>query len=170
MEHVPVLVTEALEYLAIRPGGKYVDCTCGLAGHTRAIAKRLDTGCVLGLDRDAEALERARENTAGLHERIRFRHAAFSQLAESLAWAGWERVDGILADLGVSRLQLTSYERGFSLMNAGPLDMRMDRQADRTAADIVNRATEKELATLFTEYGEERGKLADRKSTRLNSS
>jgi|ERR1035438_1924436 16S rRNA (cytosine1402-N4)-methyltransferase len=162
MEHVPVLVTETLAYMAIRPDGIYVDCTCGLAGHTRAIAERLDTGCVLALDRDAESLERARENTAGLHERIRFRHAAFSQLAESLAWAGWERVDGILADLGVSRLQLTSYERGFSLMNAGPLDMRMDRQADRTAADIVDRATERELATLFTEYGEERGKLAEK--------
>jgi 16S rRNA (cytosine1402-N4)-methyltransferase len=167
MEHVPVLLTESLEYLAIRPDGRYVDCTCGLAGHTRAIAERLDSGCVLGLDRDAESLGRARENLAGLDERVRLRHAAFSQLAESLAWAGWERVDGILADLGVSRLQLTSYERGFSLMNAGPLDMRMDRQTERTAADIVNRATEKELAKLFIEYGEERGKLAEKTARAL---
>ena len=93
MEHVPVLLTEALAYLAIRPGGRYVDCTCGLGGHTRAIAERLETGCVLGLDRDAESLERARENTAGVGERVRLRLAAFSQLADSLQWAGWERVD-----------------------------------------------------------------------------
>jgi len=158
---------EALEYLAIRPDGRYVDCTCGLGGHTRAIAERLDTGCVLALDRDAESLERARASTAGLQERIRFRHAAFSELAESLAWAGWERVDGILADLGVSRLQLTSYERGFSIMNAGPLDMRMDRQTERTAADIVNRASEQELVRLFMEYGEERGKSAEKTARAL---
>jgi len=163
MDHVPVLLNEALGYLAIRPDGKYVDCTAGMAGHTRAIAERLDRGgCVLALDRDAESLERARENTGGLHDRIRFRHAAFSKLAESVLWAGWERVDGILADLGVSRLQLTSAERGFSLMNAGPLDMRMDRNQERTAADIVNQASERELARLFTEYGEERGKLAEK--------
>jgi len=163
MDHVPVLLNEALGYLAIRPDGRYVDCTAGMAGHTRAIAERLDRGgCVLALDRDAESLERARENTGGLHDRIRFRHAAFSKLAESVLWAGWERVDGILADLGVSRLQLTSAERGFSLMNAGPLDMRMDRNQERTAADIVNQASERELARLFTEYGEERGKLAEK--------
>src|SRR3974390_479402 len=160
MDHVPVLLSEALGYLAIRPAGRYIDCTCGLAGHTRAIAERLDRGgCVLALDRDSESLDRARENTTGLHERIRFRHAAFSELVESMRWAGWELVDGILADLGVSRLQLTSYERGFSLMNAGPLDMRMDRQRERTAADIVNQASEQELARLFIEYGEERRQL-----------
>ena len=117
---------------------------------------------MLALDRDSESLDRARENTTGLHERIRFRHAAFSELAESMRWAGWELVDGILADLGVSRLQLTSFERGFSLMNAGPLDMRMDRQRERTAADIVNQASEQELARLFIEYGEERRQLAEK--------
>ncbi|MGO9240033.1 MAG: 16S rRNA (cytosine(1402)-N(4))-methyltransferase RsmH [Bryobacteraceae bacterium] len=167
MDHVPVLLTATLEYLAIRADGRYVDCTCGLAGHTRAIAERLGGGAVLALDRDGESLERARENTAGLHDRIRFRQAAFSELDESVHWAGWEKVDGIMADLGVSRLQLTSAERGFSLMNAGPLDMRMDRRTERTAADIVNRASEQELAGLFIELGEERGKLAEKTARAL---
>jgi 16S rRNA (cytosine1402-N4)-methyltransferase len=156
MEHVPVLLTESLEYLAIRPDGRYVDFTAGLGGHTKAIAGKLTTGCVLSMDRDAESLEQARENTKELHDRIIFRHAAFSQLGEAIRNEGWDLVDGMIADLGVSKVQLTSPERGFSLMNAGPLDMRMNRQAEITAADIINRSSEQELVKLFMELGEER--------------
>jgi 16S rRNA (cytosine1402-N4)-methyltransferase len=162
MEHVPVMLDEALEYLAIKPEGRYLDCTCGLGGHTRAIAERLTTGRVLSLDRDAESLEKARANTEGLHGRIEFRQTEFSRLGEALEAAGWGQVDGILADLGISRYQLTDPERGLSLMNAGPLDMRMNRQDELTAGDIVNRATEQELARIFVDYGEERGATAQK--------
>ena len=156
MEHVPVLLTESLEFLAVRPDGRYVDFTTGLGGHTRAIAAKLTTGCVLALDRDGESLEQARANTPGLHDRIIFRQAAFSQLDEAMQAEGWDLVDGMISDLGVSKVQLTSPERGFSLMNAGPLDMRMNRQAEITAADIINRSSEQELVRLFMEFGEER--------------
>lgn len=156
MEHVPVLLTESLEYLAIRPEGRYIDFTCGLGGHTRAIAGKLTTGSVLALDRDAESLEQAKENTKEFHDRIIFRHSAFSHLDEAIRSEGWDLVDGMIADLGVSRVQLTTAERGFSLMNAGPLDMRMDRQAQTTAADIINGSSEQELVQLFMELGEER--------------
>jgi len=156
MEHVPVLLTESLEFLAIKPDGRYIDFTTGLGGHTRAIAAKLTTGSVLALDRDAESLEQAKQNTEGLHDRISFRHAAFSQMSEAIRAEGWDRVDGMIADLGVSKVQLTSPERGFSLMNAGPLDMRMNRQSPVTAADIINGSSEQELVRLFMECGGER--------------
>lgn len=162
MEHYPVLLNEALEYLALREGGVYVDMTAGLGGHTGAIARRLAAGRVISLDRDGDSLELAKANTADCAERITFRQSAFSELSKTLAELGVEKVDGILADLGVSRMQLTSGERGFSLQQAGPLDMRMDRRQDVTAADIVNRATERELSGLFRELGEERGHLAEK--------
>lgn len=162
MEHYPVLLNEALEYLALRPDGVYVDTTAGLGGHTGAMARRLTTGRVISLDRDGDSLELARQNTLDCAERITFRQSAFSELRGTLTELGLEKVDGILADLGVSRMQLTSGERGFSLQQAGPLDMRMDRRQDVTAADIVNRATERELSQLFRELGEERGHLAEK--------
>ncbi len=99
----------------------------GLGGHTGAIARRLTTGRVISLDRDADSLELARANCSDCAEKIIFRQSAFSQLSATLRELGVEKVDGILADLGVSRLQLTSAERGFSLMQSGPLDMRMNR-------------------------------------------
>jgi 16S rRNA (cytosine1402-N4)-methyltransferase len=154
--HYPVLLKESLEYLAIRPAGTYVDMTAGLGGHTRAIAERLETGLLISCDRDAESLELAREATVGLWDRMRFFHGAFSQLPQALESNGVKTVDGILADLGVSRYQLSSGERGFSLMEDGPLDMRMDRSQDVTAADYVNELPEKELADLIYQFGEER--------------
>ena len=154
--HFPVMLHEALEFLAIRPDGIYVDATAGLGGHTGAIASRLDTGFVIALDRDAESLEAARKNTAEWADRIRFRQARFSELKQALAAFGVEKVDGLLADLGVSRYQLTEPERGFSLSAAGPLDMRMDRSQGATAADLVNTMNEKELADLLYQLGEER--------------
>src|SRR5579875_1833389 len=113
--HVSVLLKESLEYLAIRPNGIYVDMTAGLGGHTGAIAARLESGLVIACDRDCEALERARANTAGWAERIRFFCGPFSKMPQALAENGVAAVDGILADLGVSRYQLSSGERGFSL-------------------------------------------------------
>src|SRR6266853_2042870 len=154
--HVPVMLRECLEYLAIRPDGVYLDATCGLGGHTGAIARQLDTGFVLACDRDAESLARARENTVACAARIRFHSVRFSMVGQALAAERVSQADGLLADLGVSRYQLTEGERGFSLMADGPLDMRMDRSQEQTAADIVNFAAERELADLIFQYGEER--------------
>jgi 16S rRNA (cytosine1402-N4)-methyltransferase len=154
--HYPVLLRESLEYLAIRPDGIYVDATAGLGGHAGAIARRLDTGFLIACDRDAESLELARAATAALAGRIRFFHGPFSKLPDALAQNGVDRVDGVLADLGVSRYQLSSPDRGFSLMEDGALDMRMDRSQDLTAADLVNELPEKALADLIYEFGEER--------------
>jgi 16S rRNA (cytosine1402-N4)-methyltransferase len=154
--HVPVMLGECLEYLAIRPDGIYLDTTAGLGGHTGAIAERLTSGFVIANDRDAESLELAKQNTAQYADRIRFHHGAFSELPAALVSAGVERVDGLLADLGVSRYQLTEPERGFSLMADGPLDMRQNRSQELTADEIVNFASEKELADLIYQLGEER--------------
>ena len=154
--HYSVMLAETLEYLAIRPDGRYVDATAGLGGHTGAIAERLTTGMVISADRDAESLERARENNRQHGDRIRFIHSRFSGLAASVADLGLGQVDGLLADLGVSRMQLTTPERGFSLMSKGPVDMRMDRSEERTAADIVNFTSERELADLLFYLGDER--------------
>src|SRR5882724_1007989 len=159
--HTPVMLRECLEYLAIRPDGVYLDATSGLGGHTGAIARQLDTGLVLACDRDAESLERARENTADIasnihHRVIRYHKVSFSRLKEATAIEGISQLDGLLADLGVSRYQLTQGERGFSLMADGPLDMRMDRSQGQTAADIVNYESEKQLADLIFQLGEER--------------
>ncbi|HLH04134.1 MAG TPA: 16S rRNA (cytosine(1402)-N(4))-methyltransferase RsmH [Bryobacteraceae bacterium] len=154
--HVPVLLEESLEYLAIQPHGIYVDVTTGLGGHTRAIAERLTTGFVIACDRDREALELARASTRDLEERIRFFHGPFSWMPKALASCGVEQVDGVLADLGVSRYQLSAAERGFSIQADGPLDMRMDRSQELTAADLVNELPEKALADLIYQLGEER--------------
>jgi 16S rRNA (cytosine1402-N4)-methyltransferase len=154
--HFPVMLGSSLEYLAIRPAGVYLDATAGMGGHTGAIAKSLSTGMVLACDRDQESLERAKENTVEYAGRIRYHKVSFSQLDRALAAEGLLQVDGLLADLGVSRYQLTSGERGFSLMTDGPLDMRLDRSQTETAADLVNYESEKELADLIYRLGEER--------------
>jgi 16S rRNA (cytosine1402-N4)-methyltransferase len=154
--HVPVMLRECLEYLAIRPDGVYLDATCGLGGHTAAIARQLTTGLVLACDRDAESLALARINAADVASRIHFHNLRFSMVGQALAAEKISQLDGLLADLGVSRYQLTEGERGFSLMADGPLDMRMDRSQPGTAADIVNYESEKELADLIFQLGEER--------------
>jgi len=150
------MLRECLEYLAIRPDGIYLDATCGLGGHTGAIARQLTTGAVLACDRDAESLALARVHTADCATRVRFHNVSFSALGQALAAEGLTQVDGLLADLGVSRYQLTERERGFSLMADAPLDMRMDRCQGQTAADIVNFEAEKQLADLIFQLGEER--------------
>ena len=154
--HVPVMLGECLEYLAVRPDGVYLDATAGMGGHTGAIAQRLSSGLVIANDRDAESLELARQNTAQWAERIRYHHGPFGDLGTALKKFGIEKVDGLLADLGVSRYQLTGPERGFSWMAEGTLDMRMDRSQGTTAAELVNFTRESELADLIYRFGEER--------------
>ena len=154
--HQPVMLEEALEQLAIRADGIYLDTTAGLGGHTGAIARRLTTGRVVANDRDPVSLELARRNTADVADRIKFHYGEFSTLDEALRENGIDQVDGLLADLGVSRYQLTGAERGFSILTDGPLDMRMDQTKGITAAELVNYTAEKALADLIYQLGEER--------------
>jgi 16S rRNA (cytosine1402-N4)-methyltransferase len=154
--HYSVMAEESLSLLAVRPEGIYLDATAGLGGHTGLIARQLTTGLAIANDRDAQSLEMARRNTAEWAGRICFHYGGFGTLAEAVAEAGFEKVDGLLADLGVSRYQLTAPERGFSLMADGPLDMRMDQSTGMTAGDLVNYTAEKALADLIFQLGEER--------------
>jgi len=154
--HYPVLCAEAMEYLAIRPEGIYLDATAGLGGHTREIARQLTTGFVIANDRDPESLEFARANTLEFSDRVRFHHGAFSTLGEAAREQGVEKVNGLIADLGVSRYQLTEPHRGFSILTDGPLDMRMDQSQRMTAGDLVNSAAEKAIADWIYQLGEER--------------
>ena len=147
---------EALELLAVRPDGVYLDATAGLGGHTALIAQQLTAGLVIANDRDPQSLEMARQNTAAWSDRIRYHRGPFADLAEAAAEAGARKLDGLLADLGVSRFQLTTAERGFSFTSEGPLDMRMDQTTGMTAADLVNYSDEKTLADLIFHLGEER--------------
>ena len=146
----------SVSLLAVRPDGIYLDATAGLGGHTGLIARQLTAGLVIANDRDAQSLEMARRNTAEWAGRIHFHIGPFSKLGEAVAEAGFEKVDGLLADLGASRYQLTAPERGFSFMADGPLDMRMDQSTGMTAADLVNYTAEKALADLIFQLGEER--------------
>ena len=154
--HVPVMTREVLEYLAVKPDGVYLDATTGWGGHTALIAQRLEKGLVIANDRDAESLAMAQRNTADWIGCIRFTVGPFSTLFERWKALGLPRVDGMLADLGVNRPQLTTAERGFSFQSDGPLDMRMDRTQETTAADLLNSLDEKSLADLIFRYGEER--------------
>ena len=150
------MLGECLEYLAIRPDGIFLDATAGLGGHSGAIAAQLTSGFVIANDRDAESLALAKSNTVEYADRIRYHHGSFAALREALAANGVKQGDGLLADLGVSRYQLTEPARGFSLMADGPLDMRMDRSQGQTAEELVNFTSEKELADLIYQFGEER--------------
>jgi 16S rRNA (cytosine1402-N4)-methyltransferase len=153
--HEPVLTAEALTFLAPERGGLFVDCTVGLGGHTRAL---LEAGAtrVIGLDRDRDALEVAAADLAAFGDRAELVHADYRSLAEVLAARGIEAIDGALADLGVSSLQIDAEGRGFSFRRDEPLDMRMDRTAGATAADVVNAMPEGELADIIFRFGEER--------------
>ena len=151
------MAEEALSLLAVRPEGVYVDATAGMGGHTALIAGRLTTGIVIANDRDGESLELARANTAPWAERIRYRQGNFSELRSTVQAEGFQKVDGLLADLGVSRFQLVEApHRGFSFLTEAPLDMRMSQDAGMTAADIVNFTAEKAIADLIYQLGEER--------------
>ena len=154
--HTPVLLKEVLDFLAVKPDGVYVDATLGTGGHAEAILSRLTTGRLIGLDRDPMALEIAQERLRPYSSRLELVRASFSHLPDALARTGLGQVDGVLADLGVSSLQLETPERGFSFQAAGPLDMRMDPASPETAGDWVNHAREEDLAELLFRCGEER--------------
>jgi 16S rRNA (cytosine1402-N4)-methyltransferase len=156
VEHVPVMCREVLEYLAPSPEGVYLDATAGLFGHTKAIAARLTSGRVIAADRDAESLAIGWESAGELRCRIQTAQAKFSELRAMLDSLGIERVDGLVADLGASYYQLTDATRGFSFQREGPLDMRMDRRQELTAEVLVNQLSEKQLAALLYELGQER--------------
>ena len=153
--HIPVLTPEALQYLRAERGGVYVDCTVGLGGHARAL---LEAGAtrVIGVDRDLQALALARETLAPWAERVELVHADYRDLDEVLEQRGIRLVDGTLADLGVSSLQFDTPGRGFSFQRDEPLDMRMDTSTGDTAASLVARSTERELADGIYAFGEER--------------
>jgi 16S rRNA (cytosine1402-N4)-methyltransferase len=154
-EHEPVLVAEVVSFLAPRPDGVYVDATIGLGGHTAAL---LDAGAgrVIGIDRDATALERARSRLAGYGDRVAFVHADYREVAAVLAGIGQAAVNGMLADFGVSSLQLDDAGRGFSFRQEGPLDMRMDPSRGAALAERLAGVEEDALATVIRTYGEER--------------
>ena len=159
--HIPVLLKEAIDFLAVRRGGTYVDATLGLGGHSYEIAKLIGReGRLIGFDKDPAALERARqklsEPPAELKDdwpEMQFEHGSFAQLSDVLKA---NSIDGLMADLGVSSLQLEDASRGFSFQADGPLDMRMNPQEGMTADQVVNRMDETSLANVIYEFGEER--------------
>lgn len=154
--HEPVLQAEAVDLLAVRPGGTYVDCTVGGGGHAAAILQRLTAGGrLLGLDRDPDALIRAGGKLAGLGGNYVLAHGSFSQIRRLTAAHGIDRADGVMADLGLSSDQLDDPRRGFSFQLDGPLDMRMDPTSGPTAAALLARTSEEELARILRVWGEE---------------
>lgn len=163
--HIPVLPAEMLEYAMPWASGKrrVIDGSAGCGGHSALILRKNPDSEVLGIDCDENVLEIARENLKFAGDRVRLVHGKFSSITRIAHDAGWEKVDSILLDIGVSSVQLDTPGRGFSFRFDGPLDMRMDRTEKRTAADIVNGASRHELARIFREYGEvgESGRLAD---------
>jgi 16S rRNA (cytosine1402-N4)-methyltransferase len=157
--HIPVMLDRIVELLTpalTAPGAVCVDATLGLAGHASALLAVQPRLRLVGLDRDTTALERARERLAPYAERVTLVHAVYDQLPEVLAGQGLRHVQGVLFDLGVSSPQLDEADRGFAYSYDAPLDMRMDRTQDRTAADVVNTAPPRELTRILREYGEER--------------
>jgi 16S rRNA (cytosine1402-N4)-methyltransferase len=154
--HASVLVREVAELLRPAPGGDYLDGTIGGGGHSEDILLRSHPdGKVLGLDRDEQAIQAARERLERFAGRLVTRQASFAEARGILTEIGWGAVDGVILDLGVSSHQLDSPERGFSFRSGGPLDMRMDRRQTISAAQIVNSAQESELERIFRDYGEE---------------
>ena len=155
--HVSVLLNETLDGLAIRPDGTYVDCTLGGGGHSHAIGERLSTeGMIVGLDQDVAALEAASKRLEDLSCQVKVIKTNFSNLKQALQEAGIHEVDGFVFDLGVSSHQLDTAERGFSYMQDGPLDMRMNQSGALTAETIVNTYSSEELYRIIWDYGEER--------------
>ncbi len=154
--HTPVMLNEVLEWLGIRPEGMYIDVTLGAGGHSAAIAEKLTSGRLIGLDRDAQALALAKERLKSFGAKVTLVQSPFSRIAEAAQELGIPKVDGVLADLGVSSMQLDQAARGFSFREAAELDMRMDAVNDElTAGDIVNRWPEKEMADLLYREADE---------------
>ena len=162
--HKSVMLREVLDALDVKPDGIYLDCTLGGGGHAKAIAKQLDgRGMIVGLDQDEDAIDAATKNLSGLTCEIKIAHGNFSELDRLLdatltanSYQLTAKLDGVLFDLGVSSYQIDTAARGFSYMKDSPLDMRMDRQKNFTARDVINHYDEDALIKIFREYGEER--------------
>jgi len=150
--HLPVLLEEVVHFLQPERGGLFIDATLGLGGHAQAILAAGSQAELLGIDQDSEALNRANQRLAHFQGRYHVVHANFAEIGEIAAQKG---VQGILADLGASSLQFDSPDRGFSFQREGPLDMRMNREAELTAGEVINHYSEKDLANLIFNYGEE---------------
>lgn len=154
IKHIPVLLKEAVELLNCKSSGIYIDCTVGAGGHAERILELTSPdGKVVGIDQDEDILKIAEGRLKRFGERVRLMHGNFSDIKGIMKD---EKADGILFDLGVSSYQLEDKERGFSFMSDAPLDMRMDKKAETTAADIINSSSERELSDIIFKYGEER--------------
>lgn len=157
LSHTPVLYHEVLQGLMVKPGGQYIDATLGAGGHAAGILETAGPQAqLLGIDLDPQMLEIARKNLAHFPGQTTLVQGNFRDLASIAGENGVRSVDGILFDLGVSGVQLEARERGFSFLREGPLDMRFSPQHEDTAAELINHLSEKELADLIWEYGEER--------------
>lgn len=155
--HKSVLLRESVDWIVTDPKGIYVDCTLGGAGHSHAIAEKLDPeGLLIGIDQDEDAIMAASKRLEDAACKVKIVHSNFRNLGTILEGLNLQEVDGIFFDLGVSSYQLDTPERGFSYMHDGPLDMRMDQEGKLTAADVVNTYKEEDLADLIYKYGEER--------------
>ena len=154
--HRSVMLEPCMQALAIKPDGIYVDGTCGGGGHSYEIASRLTTGRLIGIDQDEAAITAAGKRLSVYGERVTLVRSNFCHVADVLDGLGIAEIDGILLDLGVSSYQLDTPERGFSYMADAPLDMRMDKRADKTAYDVVNGYSESDLRRILFDYGEER--------------
>ncbi len=156
-EHVPVLLNETIDSLNIKPDGVYADGTLGGAGHSSHIAEKLsEKGRLIGFDQDMDAIEAATKRLEPYKDRVKIVHSNFENMGSVLDELGYEKIDGIMLDLGVSSHQLDDAERGFSYRVDAPLDMRMDRSAGLSAADILNAYNEQEIYRIIRDYGEER--------------
>ncbi len=155
-EHLPVMAAEVVEFLVTRTNGGYVDCTVGAGGHARYILNNAPEGALLGLDLDAAAIERTATELAVFGERVTLVRGNFSDLATIAHEHGLREVDGVLFDLGFSSVQLDDPSRGFSYRSEGPIDMRLDAAGAMSAAVLLSRVSERELARIIFEFGEER--------------
>jgi len=155
--HEPVLLAEVKEGLAVKPGQVVVDATIGSGGHTEMLLEIVGIGGrIIGLDRDPEAVKRCQGRFRAARDGVTVRQAAFSKVGDVLSTLDIDKVDGILFDLGVSSEQLETSDRGFSFAREGPLDMRMDKGLAMSAADVLREASERELADILWQFGEER--------------
>src|SRR5690242_16118143 len=155
--HIRVLLEETLQFLDPKPGGRFIDATLGAGGHARAILERTaPDGRLLAIDRDESAIESARQNLEVLGSRLQIVHANFRDIASIAENYGFAGADGVLADIGLSSMLVDDASRGFSFMREGKLDMRMDRSQELSAWDVVNTYSEKEIADILFQFGEER--------------
>jgi 16S rRNA (cytosine1402-N4)-methyltransferase len=156
-DHIPVMLEEVMHWIAPNPGGFYMDATLGLGGHAARLMESTNGQArLLGLDRDEQALAKAGERLAQYGENVQLAHTSFQHFSRALREVGWDKLDGVIADLGVSSLQLDNPERGFSFLQDGPLDMRMDPgSGGEPASALVNGASFERLRQLLWDYGEE---------------